>query len=268
MGLLSFLQRDPILDYLRNTYDAIPLKVPDTRIKPMTIFVLSKGRARYLGGLADFSSNGQWKPPRIASTNLPEISNKKSNNLNWSVAADLLGPFLSNLSELSESEIRASLDVCQKSSKNIIVRIGATRRRSIAPILLDKAIKNDRFQIPSAFSDQKLLLIDSVLETSEMTMQLAGDSSSRVMAEVAADLNAKFGSENAFHSQTKLTVKGDKKIPFAFTCMELTRSEQGEVIGVQLPTQIPTYGAVPKMGLSPAKHELVGGNHEVFTLDD
>jgi hypothetical protein len=83
MGFWGMCESDPLMDFIRSTYDAIPLKLPDPRVKVLSLFTVVEKRVRYLGDLADLAPPAGLTLPHVDENDIPDISKKSSRSLSW-----------------------------------------------------------------------------------------------------------------------------------------------------------------------------------------
>jgi hypothetical protein len=81
MAFSSLCRSDPLLDFIRTTYGAIPLRVPDQRFQPLGLFTVQERHARYLGTLADLALDPAWPVPRTSNSDLADTTAKTSNQM-------------------------------------------------------------------------------------------------------------------------------------------------------------------------------------------
>src|SRR4051812_29199872 len=127
MAFKSICASDPLLDFIRSTYGAVPLRVPDQRFQPLALFSVQARRARYLGTLAELARDAAWLAPRTTSNDLGEVSTIASSDIGWSAAADLLGPFISSTLGIDAAPIKAGLNGASKDTDGVRVVIGSSK---------------------------------------------------------------------------------------------------------------------------------------------
>ncbi|MDH5669813.1 MAG: hypothetical protein OEY86_17580, partial [Nitrospira sp.] len=114
MAFTSLCSSDPLLDFIRSTYGAIPLRVPDQRFQPLALFGVQSRRARYLGTLTEIAESKAWLPPRLTSNELAQVSAVSSNDIGWDAATEILGPFISSTLGIDVSPVKAGLSGASK----------------------------------------------------------------------------------------------------------------------------------------------------------
>lgn len=59
MSFSALCKSDPLLDFIRETYAATPIRLPYPRWCPFAIFNMAEGQVRYLGNAAELAEPGQ-----------------------------------------------------------------------------------------------------------------------------------------------------------------------------------------------------------------
>ncbi len=266
MSFYSICKSDPVLDFIRDTYDATPLKIPDTRIKPLTLFTTVKRRFRYIGPIKDIAADKAWKKLRPESQKLSDISKVESRKLSWSIAIDLLSPFLAQSLTPSLTDTMTSLKAFRSTS--VCVSIKGVRRHFIAPSRVANLLKSAPINLRTIDSSGTLHLVDSILVARKITLNMNCPSAVEVATKLENALSGKFSTDAILRSQSCVSIAGNKFVPFAFTCFQLQIDESGRASRIEFPSSGgPQIGATP-MGVDlPPTHVMLGEPNEFVKID-
>lgn len=270
MAFTSLCVSDPLLDFIRSTYSAIPLRVPDQRFQPLALFSVHARRARYLGTLAEIALNSNWSPPRMTSTDLGEVSTIRSSDIGWSAAADILGPFISSTLGIDVTPIKASLSGTSKDTEGVRVVIGSSKRTMVNPFAIAKSIGHRTHQLPTNLfvTGQDVYIIDCILVARELTLELVGANSSEAAASLESKLIGKATAEQVLRANSKLTITGSNRTPFAFTCLKIEADVAGFIERVALGTAQPRLNAAPVASIPHVPRISLGNPNELISFDE
>jgi hypothetical protein len=272
MAFVRWCKSDPLLDFIRETYNAIPLKLPDARVTPLTVFEMEDGRSSFLGSLTLLAPSG-WKPPRVDSTDVPTIVSSQSSQLKVGAALDVLGPFVAAMSGLAGIDIAPTFKASTRRGEGIRVSLGRARRMFVSPIACARQFETFQFRFPATLKlarndGSRVLLVDGVLSARELTLGLEGESAHELAVAIKSDLAGKVSNDAAVVTKSKLTITASKHLPFAFTCLELGIGRNRTISGLKLLAEPPRAGAAAVSTAAAIEHTMVGARNESFAFDD
>jgi hypothetical protein len=274
MAFSSLCRSDPLLEFIRATYGAIPLRVPDERFQPLGLFTTQDKRARFLGTLSDLATDPAWSAPKSSNSDLGELSAKSSNQMGWSAAADLLGPFISNVLGVDLAPVKADLKGASQETEGVRIAIGSTRRTMVNPLAIARAIGKETHRLPSNIEDNfgdeygpALYVIDCVFVARELSLELVGSNANNAAASLEAKLLAKAKASQMLRASSKLTITGSTRTPFAFTCLRVQPNRERYIDTVMLGDQSPRLNATPVDSLAMVTHADLGEPHELLAFD-
>jgi hypothetical protein len=275
MAFSSLCRSDPLLDFIRATYGAIPLRVPDQRFQPLALFTVQERRARYLGTLSELAVDPAWSTPRTSSSELGQVSGTTSNQIAWSAAADLLGPFISNVLGIDLAPVKAGLKGASRETEGVRIAIGPTRRTMVNPLAISHAIEGKVLRLPATTEldfgregGQALYVIDCVFVARELSLELIGSKARDAAANLEAKLVAKVKASQMLRASSKLTVLGSNRTPFAFTCLRMQATQDGFVEKILLGDASPRLNATPVDSVANVAHADLGDTHELLAFDE
>jgi hypothetical protein len=273
MSFFGMCQSDPFLDFIRKTYEAVPLKYPEARAIPLGVLAVAKHDIRFMGKLGHLTDSGSWNEPHADTTDLPDISGKVSSRVAWQGALDLLSPFLSEMFEIGKDKVSAGLTGGRDVSNGIRISLARTQRNFIAPFVCARQFSTSTFRIPREFlaefreGNRTLYLIDSVLTAREIELNIEGETATDMASKLEASLAGKVSAKLLSRSKSTLTITGTKRAPFAFTCLELTVREDGTIDGLKVPRHGGRLGAMGALASTTIPHASLGEHNEFIVFD-
>lgn len=275
MPFTSICKSDPIMDFLRSTYDAIPMRIPDSRMQVFTIFISEYKKARYLGDLKNLAGDSRWSSLRIDETDLPDVSKNTSSRVSLSILLDLLGPFVSAMTGVPQLDLPLAVDGSRHRDVGARITLTHSKRTFVQPLACAAAFTGSPVKLPSALKldsdserEHRLFLVDSVLSAKEITLTIDGDASGEVGLKLEEEIAGKTSADYVLRSKSRLVITGKKRAPFAFTCLQLDTNKRREITGVRLARKVPRLGATAVQTNVPPQHIRLGGPDELIAFDD
>jgi hypothetical protein len=274
VGFTSLCKSDPILEFIRSTYGAIPLRIPDARFAPLTVFTSKDRRVRYLGDLSSTVPAERLKKIKTETKDLPDLSQRTSNSMGLSVVFDLLGPFLTNLLELTQLDLAASVNASAQKDLGVRISLGGSRQTYVQPIVCTSIFEAGPIDFPalSIVEDGKgkqhpLFLIDTILSAREITLTWDGDSGHEVSAKLESAIAGQTSAKSVLRSKSRLVITGSRRAPFAFTCLELVANQTRQLTNLKLSSREPQFGLADVRKVQSANHIALGDDDELIAFD-
>jgi hypothetical protein len=277
MSFLKLCTSDPLLDFLRSTYDAIPLRVPDSRIRPLLLFTTIGGKMRPLGNLADLATS-QTPPivmPQPQESDLAAVKNTRSARHSWKIMADFLHPFLTELLQLAALDVDASIQTAAQSAEQTSLSLGGTRRSFVHPIACAHLLDSGSFRLPAALGPDlgstgsaPLYLIDGILRARQFSFSLEQDQHNEAALKLHSDLLGKVAPERLLKAGNALTIIGAKPLTFAFTCLQVSAQANGMLTTCTPASFRLITAAAPVAPIASADHAHIGTSTELFSFDE
>lgn len=163
---------DEVLQALFRVYGANILRVPELRVKPLTIFARKRDKHVFAGRLGPLLDGGPL--PRMPTEKSPmaEVSGKRTRKVNATTGLKILGGLLSGLGIPS-----AGVETCFSSARQVSFSVANANRLWIDSGLLGRNLKGRRVnpEHPSAgryFQDQPwdLLVVESAITSDRFTI--------------------------------------------------------------------------------------------------
>lgn len=221
--------KNEITDLIRKHFGANPMKIPESRVQPLTLIEIRDEKTEFLGAF-DHLLKDEWaEVPKIKESDVSEVSGVQTKIVPLTFGFDILKNFLKAFG-IDPGVISASL----KNTKTLSFSFESVKRRYVEPLTLGKSIsKNgllgdtDNIFIQKIIqdNDSKLGLIIDVLVSNNFMV------SSFEENEAKAEINIPL--INEYLSKVKLDVEVEKRsshmvkfrrktyLTFAFSCVEL-----------------------------------------------
>jgi hypothetical protein len=266
-------ESDPLLDFIRTTYQAVPIRMPDPRWKPLTLFAVVDKEVRYLGD-APAVVAGAATAPAVTSAKLPDVARERSSQFEWRAAVSLLVPFLGAILPIGLGDIEASFDVRRHRKTAVRISLGATTRRFVAPIMAASWLGRDDVTLPRTLDlthDGEALpvyLVDSILQAKELSIASESDAAAELTTAVHASLAGKLDPSALLLSRSRLVISGKQAAPFALTCVPIRADGAGRIVEVGLAATGPRAAASGTTHLTALSHTALGAANELVQFDD
>jgi hypothetical protein len=231
---------DPVVATLRDVFTANVLRVPEERMKPLTVIASHKGeRWSFRGAMAPLLENrkltqslGRLVP---STSQMPNLTNKKTRHVEFDLGLSILDGFLSGFGIPSAGldasfenvgEIAFSFDNVERHWLDVNV-VGAS--------LTNEALKQNNPAGKIFFDDDpwSLNLVDSIITSSDFTItaKSARKGSAKIDVPTIQNLvaKAKAGVQVKSTSASTLTFAGSKGLTFAFSCVRLYLDPQRRI---------------------------------------
>ena len=270
MAFTSLCSSDPLLNFIRSTYGAIPLRVPDQRFQPLALFCVQSRRARYLGTLTEIAENKAWLPPRSTSNDLAHVSSVSSSDVGWAATTEILGPFISSTLGIDVSPVKAGLSGASKDAEAVRIVIGHSRRTMINPFAIAQSITGRSHRLPGNLStgNHDIYIVDCVFVARELTLELVGANSEKAAVSLEAKLVGTAKADQFLRANSKLTITGTNRTPFAFTCLNVEIDDAGFIQQVSVGSDQPRLNATPVSSIPNIPRAVLGNPNELLSFDE
>ena len=212
--------------YLRDTFKATPLLVPEARVKPLMVVARRKSNIQFRGELRFLLDDPDWsfdlRDEPVSSTSL-----EKTRKVDAGLGVQILQGFLQGLNAGS-APIQASLS----SAKTLSLSFHNVRRHfadlnALGLSLVDRKLNLNHPSLGLFKSDEpyEMLLVSDVIVSSEFTInnESGGEGSLEAGLPVLQDFlaKAKTNLKRVSNTKSSLTFEGDQPLTFAFSCVRL-----------------------------------------------
>ena len=248
MGFFRICKND-ITDLLRETFNASPLRVPETRVKPMVVIGKRGKTVNFRGQLKHLIIDGEHLEVPFEESTMANASLQRSQSISLNFGIKILEGFLQGLGLSSAAPIGAHL----QGAKEISFSFTNARRLFVDPGLLGNHLKGKKIDLehPSIgiFTDADdpfdMLLISDAIVSKSFTINIEKGNEHEIEASLPqlqqqiADLDAKVKIE--IKDNRSITFKGEEYLTFAFACVALKLNK--ETGGLQIGETVLTKGS-------------------------
>ena len=263
MSVFTVCKKDPWLDFIRDAYDAHPMRLPDKRMEPMTLFTAVDKRHRYLGSMADIVASDDWDAPPLFDVDLPPLNRRSSSVIRLDVAIRLINPFLEALLEQS-----VSLDLEGIAATEVSISLQDTQRQYINPTGLQRALEGKQLRHPLPQDDRwKLYVVDSVLTGRRVVITREGFKGADIGAAIKGQLEGTVSVDALLGGPSSIQMQGTD-VPFAFTCFAVDVNKDANILPIFTP--VPNRGFAFSSAGSDSEgeiHAIVGETNEFIGFD-
>jgi hypothetical protein len=262
-----------LASFIRDTYDAIPLSLPDTRLVPLVVLTGTGPQIRLLGTLEDMPRQGEFNPPVIQEADLPDIASRVSSAMSWKAAFGLVGPFISNVLGLGPEDVKSNVSADREKNASVQISMSGAKRHHVSPLAIAKVVAAGRFSLPAVLvgdfetSGHAVYLVDSVLTARDLKISLLDNAAAEMAAEAEVAIAGKAHANAVVRSRSSLKINGLRRAPFAFTCVRLNIDENGCVAAMAVSARQARLGMTGAAAPSALPHELLGGANELLSFD-
>jgi hypothetical protein len=260
---------DPLLEWIRDTYLAHPVRVPSKRVAPLVAFSRTDGKYGHLGEMARFlvePARTQLRALKPDTGPVPDVVHHHSRDVDVSLGLDILGGLLSGMGlpvvptgVSTEIQRHRSLSFFFTEAEHAWIDASA-----LGEILAGSVLEVDNTALTPALRDRKpdaLFLIDSVFLSRSFGVSAKRNRSASAKLDVEA-FDAALGSANAKvrvarHDEDALVFEHDDPLAFAFTCLRVTLNEHTGITSIA-PYHAPVALARPRAAADrPVKRTLL-----------
>ncbi len=266
MSFLGLCDGDPLVKTLTDVFGANIVRVPEQRVRPMTVLSSHGGKSSFRGALAPLLVGVSSLDIAIASSRMADVSGKRSRSVSLDLGLNILDGFLKGLG-IPSAGISAKLSGASEVSftfKNVVrdfVDIGSLGR-ALTGLKVDR--ENPAAAIFFQNQGYTFLVIDSVITSSDFSIAVTRKQNSSFALDVPAIQQivseAKVNVQVTTTTGYDLTFQGDKHLSFAFSCVRLYLSDIGEI------TALPPEDEVP--ALRTAFRKMEGPEHLTLYTPD
>jgi hypothetical protein len=238
MTIINLCREDPLLSLVHELYGANVVRVPDARVRPLTVIVHRSRRSFLRGSLLPLLSDARPLGVQPELTELTDISGRRSRRVTLDLGLHILRGFLSGLG-MPHADLTAGLE----GAAYLSFAFPAARRLGLDVNALGVALAGRRIDQgnPAAsilFTEPhyELLLIDSVLTSREIAIVISGARGQRLNFDLAAlrttlaEMGGSVGA--ATERDVELTLTSEAELTFAFSCVRLTLDAEGAILAI------------------------------------
>ncbi len=248
MSQLQLCQTDPLVALIYNLFSANMVRVPDSRIRPLSVIVHRNGHSSFRGSLLPLLSDSRGIGVRPAISELTDVAGRRSRRVTLDLGLHILRGFLKGLG-LPSAELASKLgDADYLSFAFPAVRRAAYDIGALGWALAGRSIdrQNPAAAILFGLASYDLLLIDSILTSSQISVILSKEQGQRLNIDTSA-LSQTFASvggqvNTSGENEVELTLTSPQDLTFAFTCVRLFLDHEGTITSMPPDNRLRTLG--------------------------
>jgi hypothetical protein len=236
--MLLQCKNDPLVDTLRKTFRAVPIRVPEARVAPLVVFLLQGGRFHFAGPLQDLVTTRT--AARLAELDpkpspMADLKETRSGDVDVDLGLKILDGFLRGFSVSGcLPAVKAQFaQVVSVSFAFLHVERSAVPLTAIGRVLVDRAFEVQHPLINDALSRvdrPEFFVVDSTIASRDFTITASTKSAAELKLQAAkiqdlVDVSAKV--KVTSKSKRELTFAGPQQLPFAFTCCRVNFDKSG-----------------------------------------
>lgn len=246
MNQLQLCRADPLVALVYDRFSANMVRVPDTRIRPLSVIASRHGRSSFRGTLLPLLSDSRVLGILPETSQLTDVAGRRSRRVTLDLGLHILRGFLKGFG-LPSADVASKLG----DAAYLTFAFPAVRRLAYDVGALGWALAGrqvDRTNPAAAiFFDSprsELLLIDSVLVSDKLSVVFSNEGGHGLNLDVSAlqqifagaQVNANGGTE------AELILSSTQELTFAFTCVRLFLDRDGMITALPPDLQIRTLG--------------------------
>ncbi|MCT9084119.1 hypothetical protein [Streptomyces fulvoviolaceus] len=243
MAFSSLCKTDPLLDFIRDTYQVVPLRLPDARWRPLALFTVDRhDRAvRYLGNARElFGGPG----PRVETVKIPHVEYQRSARHEWGLTLGVVAPFISALLGIPLPDLEASVTARAYRRTAIQISLGRTSRSLASVLGIASWLEAHPLVLPAPLDPRAALyIVDATVSARELHLSTDSDRGSELTAQLAAAIAGSAEPSRLARSETRLRITGTAPAPFGFSCLEVAPSADRTLARLRLPESAPRAAA-------------------------
>lgn len=235
MSAISLCREDPLVSLVHDLFGANIVRVPDARVRPLSVVVHRAGRSFFRGSLLPLLADASPLGVQPVESLLTDISGRRSRRVSLDLGVHILRGFLKGFGMPSADLSTGLGDAAYLSFSFPAVRRTALDVNALGWALAGRRIdrRNPAAAILFEQPRYELLLIDSVLTSRQIAVVVSGARGQRLnvdldaLRQIVADLGGSVGASN--DNNVELTLESKAELTFAFSCVRLFFDEEGQI---------------------------------------
>lgn len=267
MAFSPLCKTDPLLDFIRDTYQVVPIRLPDARWRPLALFTLDRRdrSVRYLGNAQELSDG---PGPRVETVKIPHVEYERSARHEWGVTAGVVAPFISALVGVPLPDLEVSVTARTYRRTAVQISLGRTTRSLTSVLGIASWLEARPLVLPSPLDPKTALyIVDATVSARELHLSADGEHASEFTAQLAAAIAGSVEPSRLARSDTRLRISGTVQAPFGFSCLDVEPSADRSLAGLRLPASVPKAAAIGVHLPSEEEHVQLAASNELVEFD-
>ncbi|WP_322821921.1 hypothetical protein [Chloroflexus sp.] len=236
--ILHLCPNDPLVSLVHDLFGANAVRVPDARIRPLSVVIHRDNRSVFRGSLLPLLTDSSPLSVQPAVSQLIDISGRRSRRISLDLGLHILRGFLYGFGVPA-----ASLATSIQGAATVSFSFPTAMRvaydvNALGWALAGRAIDRSNPAAAVLFEQTpyELLLIDSVLTSRHITITLSGSKGQRLNVDIDAlrqmlnDLGGQVGVSG--DSELEVTLASPHDLTFAFSCVRLFFDDEGFITAI------------------------------------
>ncbi len=236
MEIFKICNDDLLVNTLQRVFRSNIVRVPEVKIKPMTVLAITPNKAHFWGYLDEFTESPLPNyESDLQESQMADISGKRSKDVKAELGLQILDGFLRgfNLPSAAITSKFSGAETISFSFQEVIRNFISAGK--IGGILKGKALDTDNGSNTIFLQKEaRLFLIDSVITSKDFSIKVEKTNSNDFSVDVTG-IQQIIGQGNTkvyveSHSGLDLSFHGPTPLSFAFTCIELIPDDAGRIV--------------------------------------
>ncbi len=236
MSQFKLCGSDELLELLRDTFHANPIRIPETRFVPLVAIAKRNKNEKFIGRIEQLMTDSTAYPYEIGTSEMANVSAKKTTTVNFDLGFRIMDGFLEGMG-VSGASIRSEFEKVKevsfsfKNVKRYYVDLG-----QLGNFLSNKKLNRSNpanAQFFDAENETVCIVVDSTIVSNNFTMNVEKS----VGEDFALDLDAiknTLGNVNAglkvgSSSKREISFEGENQLAFAFSGTTFQVDQDGTI---------------------------------------
>lgn len=227
--------RNDVTSLLKETFNATPLKIPESRVRPLIVIAEKGGKTEFRGALEHLLEEGIKLGANLKETPMTDVSFERTKSFDFDFGFEILKGFFQGFG-IPSGAIGSQL----KGAKEISLSFHNVKRLWVDKNELGGNLRGKQLDLehPSMMPflgddpHQMLLISDAIISNSfsinveksnEQNFEIELPEVQEILKDTKVKINPKASSKNA------LTFEGTDYLTFAFSCIQLILNDSGNL---------------------------------------
>lgn len=234
MSLFKLCKDDKLLILLKQTFKANPIKIPEERIKPLTVISRKNRKYKYIGAIENLLNDTSQLNIQLETSQMANLSATKSKSIDAKLGLQVMDGFLQGFGASG-----VSLNGAFKGAEKISFSFQDVSRSYLDIGKLCSELAKRKFNIEHPINKnfleetEQCIIIDSVITSNNFSMKVEETTQKDFkldIPEIQEILKSKGNKVSAKSSSSlEISFQGETSLAFAFTCHVLNCDEDGSV---------------------------------------
>lgn len=234
MSILKLCNNDPLLQILKQTFNANPIKIPEERIKPLVVFSGKNKKYKYIGGIEYLLSDPSSLNLQVYNSQMANLSSAKSKSIDAKLGLQVMDGFLQGFGTKG-----VSLDSAFEGVQKVSFSFQNVSRSYIDMGKLCAELSKRKFDLENLVNkrflddEEMCIIIDSIITSNNFSIIVEETSKSDFKFDIPEIQNILTLSGNKISSSSasslNISFEGETTLAFAFTSFVLNCDEDGSI---------------------------------------